>query len=138
MHRLVQHQETINCRRCGKPFVSINTTGRAGRAAYCPECRDEIYSERARRRREYMKKWELQHRPPKKLCRMKGLPTPTSCRTAYDQISDDLIMSAKSQPKGCSDVRWRIELRRRARSEYYQCCGDALDNTPHFDTRGRG
>ena len=138
MHRLVQHQETINCRRCGKPFVSINTTGRAGRAAYCPECRDEIYSERARRRREYMKKWELQHRPSKKLCREKGLPAAVNCRTAYDQISDDLIMSAKSQPKGCSDVRWRIELRRRARSEYYQCCGDALDNTPHFDTRGRG
>ena len=35
---------------------------------------------------------------------------------------DDLTR-ATTKPKNCSAIRWRIELRRRARAEYYKECG---------------
>lgn len=35
-------------------------------------------------------------------------------------VSPDAIMSAKRKPKGVSDVRWRIELRRRADPGRYE------------------
>ena len=33
------------------------------------------------------------------------------------------IFYATRKPAGCSDVRWRIELRRRRRAEYYDMVG---------------
>lgn len=39
-------------------------------------------------------------------------------------VSTDTIMSARTCPRGCSAVRWRIELRRRANPEYFAMCGN--------------
>ena len=38
-------------------------------------------------------------------------------------VSNDWICSAPEKPAGVSDVRWRIELRRRANPGYYAICG---------------
>ena len=35
-------------------------------------------------------------------------------------VPPEVIMAAKRRPDGCSDVRWRIELRRRADKERYE------------------
>jgi hypothetical protein len=39
-------------------------------------------------------------------------------------VSDDALMSARKKPRGCSDVRWRIELRRRRNAAFYGLFGD--------------
>lgn len=41
-------------------------------------------------------------------------------------ISNNVIMSALTKPDGCSDVRWRIELRRRQNESYYGNYGDVV------------
>lgn len=41
-------------------------------------------------------------------------------------VSNNEIMKAKKKPKGVSDIRWRIELRRRANSSYYSKFGEAV------------
>jgi len=38
-------------------------------------------------------------------------------------ISTNEIMKAKKKPLGCSDIRWRIELRRRMNTDYYATAG---------------
>ena len=42
----------------------------------------------------------------------KGLPTDVTYR--YQAVSNDILFKATKKPKRCSDVRWRIELKRRA------------------------
>ena len=37
-------------------------------------------------------------------------------------VSEDVIRRARKKPAGVSDVRWRIELRRRACPERYEAC----------------
>lgn len=37
-------------------------------------------------------------------------------------VSEATIRSARKKPAGVSDVRWRIELRRRASPEWYEAC----------------
>lgn len=34
------------------------------------------------------------------------------------------IQQARTKPKNCSDVRWRIELRRRKKAEYFNAIPD--------------
>lgn len=46
------------------------------------------------------------------------------------QVSNAKIMSARTKPDGVSDVRWRIELRRRAQrywSSWIMCVAHAPD-----------
>ena len=42
----------------------------------------------------------------------KDLPTDVTYR--YQAVSNDILLKATKKPKRCSDVRWRIELKRRA------------------------
>lgn len=44
------------------------------------------------------------------------------CRSTVATVSNRTIMSARDKPPGCSDVRWRMELRRRLNKEYYGLC----------------
>ena len=37
-------------------------------------------------------------------------------------LSDDEITTAEKRPRGVSDVRWRMELRRRSNRSYYDLC----------------
>ena len=39
-----------------------------------------------------------------------------------DAVPDEKITTASRKPKGVSDVRWRIELRRRRAHEYFDLC----------------
>lgn len=39
-----------------------------------------------------------------------------------EPLSDEEITSAEKKPRGVSDVRWRIELRRRRKRSYYDLC----------------
>lgn len=41
-------------------------------------------------------------------------------------LSLDTVMNAPCRPRGCSEVRWRCELRRRANPEYYAQFGVML------------
>jgi hypothetical protein len=40
------------------------------------------------------------------------------------QITDKMLFEAKTQPAWCSDIRWKMELRRRENPERYQFCSD--------------
>lgn len=42
----------------------------------------------------------------------KDLPIDVTYR--YLPVSNDILFKARTKPKRCSDVRWRIELKRRA------------------------
>lgn len=45
----------------------------------------------------------------------KGHSQGYSCEQFGETVSLQTLMSAKKKPPQCSDVRWRMELRRRAR-----------------------
>lgn len=42
-------------------------------------------------------------------------------------ISTDGLQSAETKPDRTSDARWRCELRRREKPDYYACCGMAVE-----------
>ena len=42
--------------------------------------------------------------------------------TSLDPVTADDLRKSSTKPPCCSDVRWRIELRRRQASSYYSLC----------------
>ena len=102
------------CDICGKKFEA-----KANNAKYCEKCRiialnryykKESYKETKRRRKEMTKKFAALVDKPVNL-------------DIGKLVGTKVIRSAKKKPAGVSDVRWRIELRRRQASEYYSQFG---------------
>ena len=111
------------CPLCEREFVTRSPNGR-----YCRECSDL-------RRREQVKAWHRAHRPaaPKR-------PQPRLTRGQFRHAmvcagllgvhTTDGIMGAKAKPPHISDVRWRIELRRRANPGYYNLLPETPATSP--------
>lgn len=90
------------CPLCERPF-----TGR-GRSRFCPACREVV------RKRE--------HRLLEKREKAALSALIVEANACAFPASDATIATARKKPRGVSDVRWRIELRRRANPEYYNAC----------------
>ncbi len=43
-----------------------------------------------------------------------------------EAVSAETLRTARTEPRATSDVRWRIELRRRARAKYFLDFGDPV------------
>lgn len=93
------------CEGCGREFLYERHTNM--RRRLCDSCR----AERRRKRKQDCAKKES-----------RALVDANDC--AFDYPDADAIMAAKEKPRGVSDIRWRMELRRRANEEYFANCGD--------------
>ncbi len=102
---------------------------RQGRTRYCRECArlvKQMQTNKCQRRRRELKEkrrrvsnQKPETRNPKKLTRG-GIRQAMVCAGLQGVRSLDGIMSARTKPPHMSDVRWRIELRRRANPGWYE------------------
>ena len=91
------------CPTCGAEFVPHNPKGK-----YCSaKC-----ARAAEKRR-----WWLR-------CHCRDLHEFDKAMSTSRPVSLEEIRRAKTKPANTSDVRWRIELRRRAKAEYFDVCGE--------------
>lgn len=100
---------TIRCRLCERDFEVVGYRRRA-LTRLCPYCAEVVA--------------KVRHRVRDARRARGGAKTAPCHRGPYDQVSDDALMSARKKPRGCSDVRWRIELRRRRNAAFYGLFGD--------------
>ena len=92
--------ETIKCAECGVEFVQT-----APNQVYCSrQCQNHHFY---RHRVDYRKAF-------------------ADAIRAVTVVPLGELTRAKTKPRNCSDVRWRIELRRRKNAEYYQMCGGVV------------
>ena len=126
---------TLKCRVCEREFTV--TGARRKGTKYCDDCRplvDRMHkreSDKRRRRAQEKKRRSLavsksehqkpETRNPKKLTRG-GIRQAMVCAGLQGVRTLDGIMAARTKPPHMSDVRWRIELRRRANKDYYNYC----------------
>lgn len=103
------------CETCGAQFEPRHG---GGNARWCPACRRAGYLANQRKynraRSAELVAWRMSEAYA---CAGIGR---NGC-DLYESHAEQLP-KAKSRPDWCSPARWRIELRRRARSEYYECC----------------
>jgi len=124
------------CSKCGAKY---STTGRHSR--FCPECRRKHlkeymsdYNRRTRtralspeekdRKRESMNVARAFKRAKEREEKKQESEVLHSANEAIAQFSMKTLSCAKTKPSWCSDIRWRIELRRRKNAFYYRNFGD--------------
>jgi hypothetical protein len=104
------------CQRCGNRFKAG-----AKHAQHCNECkharRIETSHEYYLAHRGRARNTERRHKARSKLLESRqdaalGLK-PMIAPDKANQIATQVLQAARKKPAGCSDVRWRIELRRR-------------------------
>ena len=110
----LKEPRTRICSECGKEFVAYHST----QVACSPECQ---YTRKLRVSREIRNGYrERARKNPGSAADCTDL---TSLRRAWgiaQPVPTDTIMRSHKKPHGVSDVRWRIELRRRAQREVYE------------------
>ena len=98
--------KTLVCPECGATFESTRCK------VYCSKkCQKKCQKKRSRRRA-----------APRK----RGIRDFGATIRATKPVTQEELMRARKKPGNCSALRWRIELRRRARDEYFRVCGDSL------------
>lgn len=97
--RLNKKSDITYCRDCGKPCKPRTKWGRR-----CQDCF-------RRKRRE---EWHARHR-----CKVSEIDV-----RRLGPMSPTELAKARTKPAGCSDVRWRIELRRRRSVPYFSAYGE--------------
>lgn len=101
------------CEYCGKEYTVV--CNGISRSKACPECRRKLIKKGASNAGKATK-------ARNELRRKSGVVQKRG--THYGSVtSPEHISSAKEKPLCVSDVRWRIELRRRANPEYYRSFG---------------
>ena len=96
----------VACAVCGREFERDTTNGHGMRKYCSTECAHIVKREKTRL---YMAARRLRGAPA-------GKRMHKTCATDYTQ-------SVSVKPASMSDARWRCELRRREKPEYYAICG---------------
>ncbi len=105
--------KTLTCPECGVTFAK-----KRNNQVYCsPKCAKAHYRKANRER--MRKKWTCLHGG-------------YDVFSATAPVSFDKLSRAKTKPANTSDIRWRMELRRRAMARRYG--QKNLDMLPHPDT----
>ena len=96
--------ETMKCKECGAEFAPKRHTKK-----YCsPQCQKKAAKRRNRRRAHTY------------FCTVREAQR---AMAISKPVSTDCLMRATVKPENTSEVRGRMELRRRARAEYYSHVG---------------
>lgn len=103
------------CPECGAAFTPQSKT-QVCCSKECQQKRCRRHDNESRRRAKHRKSVQLK----------RNLGGFGAALKATAPVTQEVLMCARQKPANCSDVRWRIELRRRANAEYFRVCGDSL------------
>lgn len=98
----------ITCAVCGREFER-DTANSHGMRKYCSkECAAIVKREKTR-------------------LYMAGRRGFYTGKRLFKPFTTDYTQSVSVKPEAMSDARWRCELRRREKPDYYACCGMAVE-----------